>query len=148
MKSALLAEQSGLRTFLLVSGTGDEAMSVLTSFAAGHHLAGSHFTGIGALSRAVVAYFDWPSRAYRNVEIHEQVEVLSLSGDITTDEGRPKVHAHVVLGKSDVTAHGGHLIEAHVRPTLELVVTETPRHLHRRFDPQWGIALIDPARQD
>jgi predicted DNA-binding protein with PD1-like motif len=34
------------------------------------------------------------------------------------------------------------LLEGHVRPTLEVVVTETPAHLHRRFDPDAGLALI------
>ena len=93
----------------------------------------------------VVAYFDWPSKQYRNVPINEQVEVLSFAGDISIDKGEPKVHAHVVLGKADATAHGGHLIEGHVRPTLELVLTEMPRHLHRRFDVASGLALIDPS---
>ena len=70
---------------------------------------------------------------------------MSLAGDITVDGDEPKVHAHVVLGKADATAHGGHLIEAHVRPTLELVLTELPTQLRRRFDPASGLALIDPA---
>jgi predicted DNA-binding protein with PD1-like motif len=55
------------------------------------------------------------------------------------------VHAHVVLGKADATAHGGHLVEGHVRPTLEIIVTETPRHLRRRFDPHSKLALIDSS---
>jgi predicted DNA-binding protein with PD1-like motif len=74
------------------------------------------------------------------------VEVLSLVGDVTIDAGKPKLHAHVVLGKSDATAHGGHLIEGLVRPTLEVVLTELPRHLRRRFDPDSGLTLIDPDR--
>ena len=75
----------------------------------------------------------------------EQVEVLSLAGDITSGPEGRKVHAHVVMGKADGTAHGGHLIEARVRPTLEIVLTEAPRHLHRRFDSTSGLALIDPS---
>jgi predicted DNA-binding protein with PD1-like motif len=39
---------------------------------------------------------------------------------------------------------GGHLLEAHVRPTLEVVLTESPRHLHKRKDPESGLALIVP----
>ena len=98
-------------------------------------------------ARAVVAYFDWPTKQYRHIPIDEQVEVLSLVGDISLEDGTPKVHAHVVVGKRDASAHGGHLIEGHVRPTLEIVITETPRHLGRRFDPESGLALIDPAKQ-
>jgi len=78
--------------------------------------------------------------------IQEQVEVLSLIGDIALDDGEPKVHAHVVVGKSDGTAHGGHVLEAHVRPTLEVVLTESPRHLRKRFDPESCLALIDPRQ--
>lgn len=95
-----------------------------------------------------MAYFDWPSRAYQHIAIDAQVEVLSLVGDVTLDGQQPSIHAHVVLGKADATAHGGHLIEGHVRPTLEVMITETPRHLRRRFDSDSGIALIDPAASD
>ena len=147
MKTALLAERDGLRTFVVVLATGEEVVKALTSFATDQHLSASHFTAIGALSRAVVAYFEWSSKQYRHIAIGEQVEVLSLIGDITIDDGKPKLHAHVVLGKPDATAHGGHLIEGFVRPTLEIVVTETPRPLHRRFDAESGLALIDPARR-
>ena len=145
MKTALLDERGGLRTFVVVLATGEEAVKALTSFAVDQRLAASHFTAIGAFSRAVVAYFDWSAKQYRHMSIGEQVEVLSLIGDITIEDNKPKLHAHVVVGKADATAHGGHLIEASVRPTLEIVVTETPRPLHRRFDPESGLALIDPT---
>jgi len=147
MKSTLLHEHQGLRTFAVILATGDEVVSSITSFATEHRLAATQFTAIGALSRAVVAFFEWESRHYTNIPIDEQVEVLSLLGDITFDQGKPKVHAHIVLGKSDGSAHGGHLVEAVVRPTLEIILTETPTHLKRRFDPESGLPLIDADRQ-
>jgi Plants and Prokaryotes Conserved (PCC) domain len=70
---------------------------------------------------------------------------LSFVGDNTIDNREPKVHGHVVLDKADGTAPGGHILEGHVRPTLEIVITETPRHLFRRLDPGSGLALIDPT---
>ena len=145
MKSTLLAERDGLRTYAVVLSDGDEAAKALASFAAEQHLGGSQFTAIGAFSRAVVAYFDWQTKQYQHIRIDEQVEVLSLVGDVTLEDGKPKIHAHVVVGKADASAHGGHLIEGHVRPTLEIVITELPRHLHRRFDAASGLALIDPS---
>jgi predicted DNA-binding protein with PD1-like motif len=145
MKAALLHEVEGLRTIALVLEHGDEAMSAMTSFAVEHRLGASHFTAIGAFSRAVVAYYDWPTKQYRNIDINEQVEVLSLVGDIVLERDLPRVHGDVVLGKADATAHGGHFVEGHVRPTLEIVITETPRHLRRRFDPGSRLALIDPS---
>lgn len=145
MKTALLNEHGGLRTFVVVLETGDEAAAAIASVARQHALRATQFTAIGAFSRVVVAYFDWNTKKYRNIPIDEQVEVLSLVGDITLDDGKPKVHAHVVVGKADATAHGGHLVEGVVRPTLEIVMTETPAYLRRRFDPQSGLPLIDPA---
>jgi uncharacterized protein len=146
MKSTLIDERDRLRTFVLVLATGDEAIETLTAFAAEQRLGGSHFTAIGAFSRAVIAYFDWPSKQYRHIRLDEQVEVLSLIGDITLENGKPKVHAHVVVGNADGTARGGHLVQATVRPTLEVVTTELPRHLVRRFDPESGLALIDLSK--
>ncbi|HEX7795491.1 MAG TPA: PPC domain-containing DNA-binding protein [Vicinamibacterales bacterium] len=143
MKSTLIDQRDGLRTFVVVLATGDEAVKALTAFATEQRLSASHLTAIGAFSRAVVAYFDWSTKQYQHLPINEQVEVLSLVGDITRDGDAPKLHAHVVLGKADATAHGGHLIQAVVRPTLEVVLTELPRPLHRRFDRESGLALID-----
>jgi uncharacterized protein len=146
MKTALLHEHEGLRTFVVVLATDDEAMAALVAFATDQQLKATHFTAIGAFSRVVVAYFDWTTKEYRHIPIDEQVEVLSLVGDISIEEGKPKVHAHVVIGKADAAAHGGHLIEGHVRPTLEIVLTEAPRHLQRRHDPASGLALIEPQQ--
>jgi predicted DNA-binding protein with PD1-like motif len=134
----------GTRTWALIFSTGDEPMSGLQRFAEQNHLGGSHFTAIGAFKRVVLAWFDMESKQYQKIPIDEQVEVLSLIGDVSIGEnGKPKVHAHVVVGKSDGSAHGGHLMEAEVRPTLEVILSESPRHLQRTHDPASGLALID-----
>lgn len=148
MKTRLLNEQDGERTFALVLETGDEAMAEILAFARAHHLRAAHFTAIGAFSRVVVAYFDWETKSYRNIPIEEQVEVLSLMGDIALEKGEPKVHAHAVIGKRDGSAHGGHLVNGVVRPTLEVIVSDTPAHLRRTLDPLSGLALIDPNAGD
>lgn len=142
MKAKLL-QTAAPKTFALVFDKGDEVASGLTEFARAHRLSASRFTAIGAFSDVTVGYFLPDRKEYRRIPIHEQVEVLSLVGDITLDErGKPKVHAHVVVGKSDESAHGGHLLEAHVWPTLEVVVEESSRHLARRLDPETGFAVI------
>jgi predicted DNA-binding protein with PD1-like motif len=75
--------------------------------------------------------------------VAEQVEVASLIGDVATaPSGAPALHAHLVVGKRDGTAMAGHLGQAHVRPTLEVVLTESPAHLHKVMDEETGLALI------
>ena len=142
MRSKILNADPGERTFALVFDTGEEAMSLLARFAEEHNIEAAHFTAIGAFSDVVVAYFDWEKKDYLRIPIREQVEVLALVGDVALSESKPKIHAHVVLGKRDGTAHGGHLLEARVRPTLEVILTESASTLARRHDPSSGLALI------
>src|SRR5205085_6229961 len=94
------------------------------------------------LSSVVLGYFDWGLKQYKKISLNEQVEVLSCIGDVALENDEPKVHAHIVVGKSDGSAWGGHLLEARVRPTLEVVLVESPEYLRKRFDPQSGPALI------
>jgi predicted DNA-binding protein with PD1-like motif len=143
MKTRLLHEADGKRTFAVILQTDDEAMSCLKAFAEKERIGGSQVTAIGALSRATLAYFDWETKKYRPIHVREQVEVASLVGDIAVGpDKKPSVHVHAVLGKRDGTALAGHLEEAHVRPTLEIIVTEMPTHLCKAKDEESGLALI------
>ena len=128
---------------VLVFDTGDEVISNLTQFAKDNKIAAAHFTGIGAFSDAGIGYFDLQKKDYLKNHVDEQVEVVSLIGDIALDRGEPKVHAHVVVGRRNGSALGGHLLEAHVRPTLELVLHDSGEQLKRKFDPKSGLALLD-----
>jgi predicted DNA-binding protein with PD1-like motif len=134
------------RTWVLVFERGDEVMSGLSGFSRREQLSAARIQAIGALSDVTFGYFDWESKEYLRVEVDEQVEVLSLLGDVAQGAHGPEVHAHVVVGKRDGSAHGGHLLQAHVRPTLEVVVTEAPTALRKRVDPVSGLALIDPGQ--
>ena len=131
-------------THVLVFQTGDEVVSTLEAFAREHQITAARFTAIGAFSEATLGYFDWERKEYEEIPLAEQVEVLTLAGDVALKDGEPSVHAHVVLGKRDATAHGGHLLEARVRPTLELVLVESPAHLRKEHDPESGLALVAP----
>ena len=142
MTSSLLLDR-GERTFVVVFDKGEEVVQGLTAFASSERLRASQITAIGALSSVTLGYFDRESRQYQRIPVAEQVEVLSLLGVVTLDGEKPKLHAHVVIGRRDGSARGGHLLEGRVWPTLEVIVEESPRHLRRRTDPESGLALID-----
>ena len=133
MKATILNDHEP-KTYALIFDKGDEVVKELTAFATEHRLAAAHFTAIGAFSQVTLGYFDRARKDYTKIPVREQVEVLSLVGDVARQDGEPKVHAHVVVGKVDGTAHGGHLLDARVWPTLELVLTESTRVLARVSD--------------
>jgi len=142
MKSKLIHENDGERTFALIFQTGDEVVSELVAFARRERLSAARMTAIGAFRDAVLGYFDWQAKDYTKIPVREQVEVLSLIGDVARKDDEPALHAHVVLGRSDGSTLGGHLMEAHARPTLEDVLVESPAHLRKEHDPESGLALI------
>ncbi|HSC42348.1 MAG TPA: PPC domain-containing DNA-binding protein [Candidatus Binatia bacterium] len=139
-------EKGAQSTYALIFDKDEEFIAGLTSWAKENKLGGSHFTAIGAFREVTLGYFDRDKKAYQKIPVREQVEVLSLIGDIALKDGIPQVHAHVVVGKFDASAHGGHILEARVWPTLELILTESPKHLCRKYDPETGLALIDPLQ--
>jgi uncharacterized protein len=140
MKTKLL--QKG--THVLVFDKGEEAIAGLTEFAREQRLTSARITAIGAFSDVKLGYFDRDRRDYDEIPLAEQVEVLSLLGDVALEGTEPKVHVHVVVGRADGTTRGGHLLEGHVWPTLEVVVDSSPSHLRKRSDAETGLALIDP----
>lgn len=144
MQAKQLHEENGQKTFALVFDTGDEFMAELTAFAGENGLDAASFTALGAFSRATLGYFDMGKTEYEKIPVEEQVEVISLVGTIApTENGQPQVHAHVVVGFRDGMTRGGHLLEASVRPTLEVVLLESPAHLQRKTDKDTGLPLLD-----
>jgi uncharacterized protein len=133
------------KTFILVFQTGDELAAGLLQFAKEQKLSAASFKAIGALSSVRLGWLSWENKRYEpSVTLDEQVELLSLIGDVALKDGEPVVHAHAVVGKKDGTAHGGHLLGARIRPTCEVVLTESPAHLQKYIDPESGIAVIKP----
>ncbi|MHB1021494.1 MAG: PPC domain-containing DNA-binding protein [Acidobacteriaceae bacterium] len=148
MKVQLLSSNAGEKTYAVIFGKGDEVLAGLTEFAEEYHLGASRITGIGAISHATLGWLDLQKKMYRAISINGQSEVLSMIGDIALYNGKPVIHAHLAVAYPDGSVHGGHLIAAYVRPTLEVLVTEYPHAMQKKADPESGMALIDPDLAD
>lgn len=144
MRTKVLSEAVGARSWMLVFDKGDEVEPALLQFAAAHNVNSAGLSGIGGFSSVKLGYFDRSDMQYHPNPLNEQVEVMSLLGNIAISGEERKLHAHVVVGRNDGTARGGHLLEAQVWPTLELVLAEFPASLQRKPDDETGLSLIDP----
>lgn len=141
MKHKTLTRSGGATLHVLVFETGDEVMATLKTFAREHAIRAASFTAIGAFRSATLAFFDCEEKAYHDIPVREQTEVLVLAGDLAWKGDEPMPHVHVVLGRRDGSTIGGHLKEAVVRPTLELMLTEAG-DLRREPDAASGLPLI------
>jgi len=145
MQSRLVNRAGQQRTFVVVLNSGDEVTACLKRFVEQEKIDAAQFSAIGAFRSAVLGYFDWETKSYQRIPVDEQVEVASFTGDVALGPGeKPSLHIHCVLGCRGGRAVAGHLLEGHVRPTLEVVLTDSPVHMRKRHDPESGLTLIAP----
>ena len=145
MQVQLLNPGEATKQYAVIFYEGDEAFSGLLEFAGKYNVTSAHFTAIGALSRAMLGWFDPQRKMYKKIAIDGQHEVIGMSGDIALYQGKPVVHTHMVVGSPDGTTLAGHVLAAYVSPTLEVMVTVDPAAMQKRFDPETDLTLIDPA---
>jgi hypothetical protein len=143
MKHKQLSSDEGARTIAAVFETDDDVLPLLEQLCEREGIASAKFSAIGGFRSATVAFYDLQARRYEPIAVHEQVEVISLLGNVTQYEGKPKIHAHCVLGHRDGHTTGGHFLSGIVRPTLELFIEELPQIIQRTDRPEIGIPLID-----
>jgi hypothetical protein len=145
MQVELLNPGEPTKQYAVIFYQGDEAFSGLLEFADKYHVASAHFTAIGALNRATLGWFDPQRKMYKKIFISGQHEVIGMSGDIALYQGKPVVHTHMIVGSPDGTTRAGHVLDAIVSPTLEVMVTVDPVAMKKRFDPETDLTLIDPG---
>jgi uncharacterized protein len=100
-------------------------------------------TGLGAVRWVRLAYWNATTREYEAHEVEEQLEVVSLVGNVTLRDGEPFLHWHISLGRHDLTLFGGHFLDAVVHPNLEVWLQLEPAEVARRVEPDSGLALMD-----
>ncbi|NCD67922.1 PPC domain-containing DNA-binding protein [Mucilaginibacter agri] len=138
-----LLNNGNQKTWALILDSGDNVMKCITEFAQKKDLSTSQFTAIGAFSEALLAFFNFETKDYNHLPVYEQTEVLAFNGNITlTEDNDIQIHAHAVLGKSDGSTTGGHVLSATVHPTLEIIITESPVYLKRHHDHETGLQLL------
>jgi uncharacterized protein len=145
MQVELLNPGEPTKQYAVIFYQGDEAFSGLLEFAEKYHVSSAHFTAIGALNKATLGWFDPQRKMYKKIPINGQHEVIGMSGDIALYQGKPVVHTHMVVGSPDGTTRAGHVLDAYVSPTLEVMVIVDPIAMKKRLDPETDLTLIDPS---
>jgi len=113
------------KTYKVSFKAGDDVMGGMARFAAAHPTEQAQLSGVGGVSKAVLAWYDPSARAFKQIVVNEKCEISGVTGTITTDaQGKPNVHLHLVLSRQDGSTVSGHLISATVDPILEVFVTD------------------------
>ena len=146
VRTKLISDSGATRTYMLIFSPGDEILSGLNEFAAKYKVKSAHFTAIGDAVTAKVGWYDQSRKMFRVISITSPAEVTSLVGDIAISDGKPVVHGHINLATGDGIVHGGHLLEAFVGPTLEVIMTVEPRPMYKKLNEELRVSAIDAGQ--
>ena len=122
---------------------GEKIIENLTNFLEEEQIRNGFFIGLGALSKVELALYRLEDKKYFFKEFKEALEISSLHGNIFLKEGKPFIHAHIVVSDEDMVTHGGHLKEAIVGPTCEIIFIELENEIKKEYDEEIGLWLLD-----
>jgi len=146
VKVKLISDNGPTKTYAIIFAPGDEILSGLQEFAVKYNVRSAHFTAIGDAKSVKFGWYDKSKKMFKVTALNSYAEITSLIGDIALKDGKPSVHAHIALATEDGVVHGGHLLEAFIEPTLEVMMTVEPVPLNKKSDPRFGINVIDPEQ--
>ncbi len=98
------------RTFTGSIASGSDLYAALTKIVTEEDIRTGKITGIGAVSNAVISYFNQEKKEYQTIEFDGGLEILSCIGNVSVREGKPFVHAHITLSDQEGKVFGGHLM--------------------------------------
>ncbi|MEN9327997.1 MAG: hypothetical protein RI947_805 [Candidatus Parcubacteria bacterium] len=124
---------------------GEELFASLLEWAHKNNISSATFTGLGATDELEVAYYHLPTKTFERHTIHEEVEIISLTGNLGHVKNDPALHIHGVFSRRDLSTFGGHLFKVRISGACELHVTTLPSRLDRNYDEATGLNLLTCA---
>ena len=121
---------------------GDELMDSLTRLARAESISYAAVSGLGAVRRIVLGYYQPRISDYERHDLTDQMELLSLIGNIAQRDGKPALHIHAALARQDLTVIGGHVFEAEAQPTMEIWVRPDDATVQRLYNEETHLALM------
>ncbi len=121
---------------------GDDILASLTRFCHEHSITVGTVSAIGAVQEGGVGFYDQKAAAYREIRFSEEMEIASLSGNISRKDGETFLHCHVILADVEGKSFGGHLLEGNLAFACEFVITEFAGSAPERvLDKDTGLML-------
>jgi predicted DNA-binding protein with PD1-like motif len=128
-------------TWVIRIKRGEDIIKSIKDFCKKNRIEGGFFYGVGACDKVELAHYDVGKKKYSSIKYDEALEMASINGNI----GKEKdliVHAHAVFSNKKMNAYAGHLVEARVSGTAEIIFTVLPK-LKKKYDDETGLKLFD-----
>ena len=123
--------------------SGEPILKTILSILKREKIYAGVITGIGSVSSATLRFFDTRTKTYVDREFTGLFEIVSLTGNISMMDDKAYLHCHACLGDKDYKAIAGHLLEAVVGATCEIVIIQVDVKIGRKFDEKVGLNLFE-----
>jgi predicted DNA-binding protein with PD1-like motif len=128
--------------FLVRLFRNEKVTETLLAFIREQGIPGGSITGIGAIEKVTLGYFDQSKKQYAQREFDDVYEVISYIGNISYVNDEPFVHAHILLGDREFQPHAGHFFEGTVAVTMEVFLRITDDKILREKDDELQLNLL------
>ena len=122
---------------------GNEILQSLKEFCEKNEIKCGYFTGIGALDSVELAHYFVDTKKYSSQKIEKPLEIVNLTGNVTTMGDEVYLHCHITLSDEEMHAIAGHLKEGRISATCEIVLVQLSDTVNRKFDEKIGLNLMD-----
>ena len=129
-------------SFIVRLDPGDEIVDSMLKLAAAEGITLASISGMGAVNQVTLGVFCPQTKQYKANIFHADFEIVSLTGNLTTQNGRPNAHLHMAVGDNAGRVYGGHLNRAVVSATAEIVVRRMHGTVEREPNAQIGLNLL------
>ena len=135
-------------SYILRLEQGDDVLKTMKDFAEKQRIRAGFFEGIGSLYRAKLGHYDFQeTKTYKYQTLEEDLEILTLSGNVSRMGAEALPHAHVTLGRRDFSVIGGHLEQGSLANMVELNLARLPGNLEKAKDSKVGLNLLQLPRK-
>ncbi len=132
----------GTGRYMMRLEKGEDILNSLKRFAESKRVRAAVLEGIGSLNKVKLGHYDFTTKEYKFETFQEDLEILALSGNISTLNRTPLPHAHVTLGRRDFSVIGGHLDEGSLANMVEIGLRQLPGKLVKAWDDQIGLNVL------
>lgn len=129
-------------SWVIVLKKDDKIIEKLKEFVKQEDITSGYFNAIGAVNFVELAHYNLEKKKYSSKLLSRPLEIVSLIGNIAVKKKEIVVHAHIVVGTDKMELYGGHLKEATVTATCEIIFNEFREEINRDYDDNTGLNLI------
>lgn len=130
------------RRYILRFDKGESVFSELSAFAKDNQIQAASFEGVGSASEIKLGYYNSFLKEYRAKPFVENLEIISLSGNLSLNGNDIAIHAHGSFGRTDFTMIGGHVFGITVLATCEIFLIKLEGKMERKEDSELKLNLL------